>query len=77
MTTTRTKIRYFLHFHDGGSAMYGDCEVCGMPVREMYAQTAQREIPADQGYPAFWTNLRGSWGHETCLRASREEPDAS
>lgn len=62
------KRRYTLSNLEESSAKYGNCEICGEPVSEVYLQREENESTY-----GGWTYGRTRFGHEDCLINMRKQ----
>lgn len=59
--------RYHIVSTEHSSHKFGNCEVCHLPVAEVFHQTEEREYK-----PGYWTFVLDLFGHEECLRKIRK-----
>lgn len=66
--------QYTLHHTGNSSAKYGDCEICGKWVSDVYHQTAHINFVDSEGRDAESSieNAATVFGHENCLLQARE-----
>jgi len=62
------KRRYRLTKMNKSSARYGNCEICGKHVADVYLQSVEHE----SSYGGWIQGIR-TFGHEECLKSIRKE----
>ena len=65
--------KYTLKSWEASSQKYGNCEVCGQHVTEIYHQTEERKYfdPMDNGFSYTRHNCTDLIGHKDCLVSQR------
>ncbi len=56
------------------SQRFGPCTVCGRHASEVFHQMVRERFTDDEG--SFWGASRSLFGHQDCLIARRQKPEA-
>lgn len=71
MVKTIDKYRYRIKNTGFSSKRFGNCEVCGKHVSEVYFQVEQRTVLMNDGTP-FWSRSGDWFGHKECLESKQK-----